>query len=659
MSRLPAPKRRRLTPPEPDTETVTNTFYQNASQWDLEEAYERRTKKQKAKVKKSSKLPTIDQGKVEHIQREEAIESEDHDEADSMLGSAESDEEDAGEGSDAASEPEPEKPLKEQILEAKEDLAKFAGLLSEDPEEHIGQLKNLAQIANNKNTTIQQLAMATQVAVFKDIIPGYRIRPLGDEDPKAKLSKEVKRLRNFEQTLVSCYREYLRNLAKRVKAGSKSATAVQSTVANTAMSCVSMLLEAVPHFNFRSELLSIIVTKLSSRQVDKDFVKAREALETLFQNDEDGNSSLEAVTLLTKMMKSKDYNIHESVLNTLLQLRLLSEYSYRASTNRIDKEEDADAGPALKQKKKQREFRTKRERKILRERKVVEKEMKEADAVVSHEERDSHQSEMLKQVFVAYFRILKARKPNLMGAVLEGLARYAHLINQDFFGDVLESLRDLISIQDATDEAEDEQPDAPIRDRTRETLLCIVTASALLQGQDVVKSANALHLDLSFFSQRLYALVPLLAHDPAIETALSTTTANKRVNAQTPAVLLLRALDAQLLPSSNVRAVGPTLVAAFAKRLLSAALALPDRAALAVLALVKRVVRVHGTRIAALWYADERRGDGVFDMSRPDPESANPFAATVWEGELLRLHYSPKVRQLAIEIGEEVVSRRG
>ncbi|GAM87192.1 hypothetical protein ANO11243_052140 [Dothideomycetidae sp. 11243] len=659
MSRTPAPKRRRLSPPEVDAETVTNNFYQNASQWNLEEAYEKRAKKQKGKDKKSDRLPIkTKEGKVEQaVPEEQTKEALDEDAVDALEDVDEESEDEQPEES-----AEPEKPLKQQILEAKEDLARIASMLSEDPEEHISQLKSLAKLGANKNPTIKQLTMATQVAIFKDIIPGYRIRPLGDEDPKAKLSKDIKRLRNFEQTLVSCYRDYIQAMARSVKSASRNPTPAQASIASTAISCTSMLLEAVPHFNFRSELLNIVVAKLSSRQVDKDFAKCREALEILFQNDEDGNSSLEAVSLLTKTMKSKDYNIHESVLNTFLHLRLLTEYSYRASTNRIDKETDEADGQPSKLKKKQREFRTKRERKMLRERKVVEKEMKEADAVVSHEERDAHQSEMLKLVFVAYFRILKMRKQNLMGAVLEGLARYAHLINQDFFGDVLESLRDLISTQDAISEDDPEALEAASkRDMSRETLLCIVTAFALLQGQDVTKSASGLHLDLSFFSQRLYNTILPLALDPTIETSSGATalTKDKKINAQTPAVLLLRALSAQLLPAHAQRAVQPTLLAAFVKRLLTASLALPEKAALAVLALVKNVVRVHANKVAALWYAEERRGDGVFDMTREDVESANPFAASVWETEMLKIHYSPKVREAAKEITDVVVSRRG
>lgn len=56
-------------------------------------------------------------------------------------------------------------------------------------------------------------------------------------------------------------------------------------------------------------------------------------------------------------------------------------------------------------------------------------------------------------------------------------------------------------------------------------------------------------------------------------------------------------------------------------------------------------MKVHGRKVAALWNTEERKGDGVFDALRGDVEGSNPFASTVWEGELLRCHYVPAVRE--------------
>jgi nucleolar complex protein 3 len=70
---------------------------------------------------------------------------------------------------------------------------------------------------------------------------------------------------------------------------------------------------------------------------------------------------------------------------------------------------------------------------------------------------------------------------------------------------------------------------------------------------------------------------------------------------------------------------------------------LPQKSSVATLGLLQQVSRVHGKKMMTLWHTEDRKGDGKFDPLGP-LESANPLAATVWEGELLRLHYDPKIR---------------
>ena len=689
----PAIKKRRLSPPGDDVKTkdnsdaqATDKFYANASKWNLEQDYERRPRNLKKKdAKENARLPIkTAAGWVEQEEAAPVVETpapaEDaagngaDDDEDSFLGSGSEDEE-------QEEEREPKVPVKVQIIKAKEELARLASLISEDPEEHIHNLRSINALSTStKIPAIKKLALATELAVFKDIIPGYRIRPLTDDDAKSRLSKDVRKLRNFEQALLGGYNDYIKDMAKAAKfSGDHSnANKEKAAIASVAVTCTCTLLNTVPHFNFRADLLAIIVGKLSTKQLDADFAKCRDAVETLFRDDEDGVASLEAVQMLTKMMKSRSYNIHESTLNTFLHLRLLSEFVHKASQNRIDKSRDDDEAPKMK--KKDREYRSKKERKRVKEVKVVAKELAEADAVVSHEERDKNQSDMLKLVFVAYFRILKARIPGLMGAVLEGLARYAHLINQDFFGDILEALRDMISTASTTsadgdvdEESDDEEGGSQPRNLNRESLLCIITAFALLQGQiDVVKSANSLHLDLDFFITHLYRTLLPSSLNPDIElsanslrlidpndpdsVALQTQSGGvgadgkkKKINIQTTTVLLLRSLSSTLLPPTSTRQVPPIRVAAFTKTLLTASLQLPEKSCLAMLGLLAQVMRVQGKKISALWFTEERRGDGVWKGDTTsgaggEVEGTNPFAATIWEGEILRKHFAPAIR---------------
>lgn len=667
MVRIPVVKRRKLTPPLTDGEDSspstleavpeTNSFFKNASSWNLEQDYETKPRKGKKKDKENTRLPIkTSEGLVEQVEVVEEVVEEESDLE--WLGGDKSDDEEL-----VVEETKPAVPLRQQILDAKEEMAKIALMLNEDPEENAGAFKALAQFTQSRNTTIKKLALATQLAVYKDVIPGYRIRPLSDEDMETKVSKEVRRLRAYEQALVGGYQGYIRELSKLAQSGKSGLSRDGGpSLGSVAIACACTLLKEVTHFNFRGELLKILVGKLSTRKVDDDFIKCRETIEAVFRNDEDGTPSLDAVALITKMMKARGYRVDESVLNTFLHLRLLSEFSWKASTNHIDRPSKEDGGFEGKKLKEKRVFRTKKERKLFKERKVVEKEMAQADATVGHEERDRMQAETLKLVFVTYFRILKIRSPSLMGAVLEGLARYAHLINQDFFGDLLEALKDLIGHaengDDIAQEVSEEDNEETTRNLTREALLCIITAFALLEGQDAAKAQATLSLDLSFFTTHLYRTLYALSLNPDIElsakslhlpdpnnpSAAPLTTTNNKINIQTTTVLLLRSLSSILTPPLAARAVPPLRIAAFTKQLMTSSLHLPEKSCMAMVGLLGRITKIHEKKVAALWNTEERKGDGAFDPLSGEVEGSNPFATTIWEGEILRKHFSPSVR---------------
>ncbi|KAI5863139.1 nucleolar complex-associated protein 3 [Durotheca rogersii] len=704
-------KKRRLTPPQSDEDEgprhkksnakIQKAFLTNAASWNLEQNYEARARKSKKKEKENNRLPLkLPDGRIQHVSAPvddlKSVESDD----DWLEGAENGSNDDDEEGKRRRqAEEKPKIPERQQILEAKEELAKIALLLNENPEENAGAFKALSRIGQSKIPAIRKLTLATQLAVYKDVIPGYRIRPASEAPPGEKLSKDVKTLRTFEQALVSGYQAYINDLAKYAKAGRYRAGG--DDIASLAITCACTLLTAVPHFNFRGELIKILVGKLAffgRRHVDDDFSKCLRAIETLFKEDEEGRPSMEVVSLLSKMMKVREYQVDESVLSLFLHLRILSEFSGKASTDAVDRSTD---GPKTKKPKFKKVFRTKRERKHIKEQKALQKDMEQADALVSHEERERMEGETLKLVFATYFRILKQRVPHLMGVVLEGLAKYAHLINQDFFGDLLEALKDLIRHSENALEEDDENgdevqkedrgeeeeedgddDDGTGRNPTREALLCTTTAFALLEGQDAHNARADLHLDLSFFTTHLYqALLPLCLNPdlelgarslrlPDPDSRPSASSRDRVVNLQTTTVLLIRSLTAVLLPRWNARSVPPSRLAAFAKQLATASLQLPEKSARAVLGLVADVANAHssfsssgaahrrtGGTLAALWNTDERRGDGTYNPRSATVEGSNPFAATVWEGEILRRHYCPHVRE-GLRIIEGIVSER-
>lgn len=655
------PKKRKLSIREAgkstvSAETLQKDFYNSASTWNLEENYQKRqAKKQKSQPKESTRLPikTAD-GRIEQV------EYEDEQAADSEEDWLEEKEE----RPERPAKKKPEKSETEQIIEAQEELAKIANTLNQDPEENAGAFRALAKIGESDILAIRKLALITQMTVYKDVIPGYRIRPAAEAVVEEKLTKDVRRMRSYEQSLLAGYQAYVRNISQLARSRPSWKDKGQ-TLPSIATTCACSLLNSVPHFNFRSDLIKILVAKLSRRRVDGDFIKCQKAIEKLFDEDEDGGPSHDVVSTLSRMMKARDYDVDERVVNVFLHLRLLSEFSGKASLNSVE-DEDGSA----KRFKKKKVFRTKRERKSIKEQKALERDAAQTDALVHHEERERLQSEALKLVFATYFRILKLRAPHLMGAVLEGLAKYAHLINQDFFGDLLEALKDLIRYADADEAAignEDDEGDAAkedeededeenIRNASREALLCTITAFALLAGQGAHNSRTALHLDLSFFNNHLYRSLHALSTNPDLELTSRThlpdpskpvpppSTGNK-VNLQTTTVLLVRCLTYILLPPWNIRSVPPIRLASFSKQLMTAALHLPEKSCRAILALLSDVADTHGKKVSGLWNTEHRIGNGTFNALADNFESSNPFAATVWEGEILRKHFSPMVRE--------------
>lgn len=66
-------------------------------------------------------------------------------------------------------------------------IALLATAIVAEPEESLGKLKELRAYGKDKDARVAKLAMLTQLSVFADIIPGYRIRELTDKERTMKV----------------------------------------------------------------------------------------------------------------------------------------------------------------------------------------------------------------------------------------------------------------------------------------------------------------------------------------------------------------------------------------------------------------------------------------------------------------------------------------
>lgn len=145
MSRYPLPKRRKLSPPESEDEAAHTKRGQNAEKWDNEQEYEQRIRKTKAAGNGRLPIKTSEGWVAQEAPLVEATE----------YAAVASGEEDGGVDGQEKDD-EPKKSTREQILEAKEEMARLAGLINEDPEEHLAALRTLTQFAASKNVTIKK-----------------------------------------------------------------------------------------------------------------------------------------------------------------------------------------------------------------------------------------------------------------------------------------------------------------------------------------------------------------------------------------------------------------------------------------------------------------------------------------------------------------------
>jgi len=146
MAQIPARKRRRISPPSVrrggDTSPSTLEAHPDdvcpttASQWGLEQNYEQRPRKLRKQEGEITRLPIkTPEGRIEQLVVPLVAKVE---EAESDSGFSEEDDEGAEEKQNEQ-EATPEVSSRQQIIEAKVELARIAGLLNEDPEENVSQ----------------------------------------------------------------------------------------------------------------------------------------------------------------------------------------------------------------------------------------------------------------------------------------------------------------------------------------------------------------------------------------------------------------------------------------------------------------------------------------------------------------------------------------
>ncbi|XP_071420487.1 nucleolar complex protein 3 homolog isoform X2 [Pithys albifrons albifrons] len=378
---------------------------------------------------------------------------------------------------------------RQKLQERKMHIAALASAILSEPDNNIKKLKELRAMLMEQDPNVavivRKLVMVSLMEIFKDIAPSYKIRPLTEAEKTTKVKKETQKLREFEEGLVSQYKFYLENLEQTIKDWKQRKLKKSNVIslkaykglAEVAVRCLCELLVALSHFNFHNNIIVLIVPLMNdpSKMISE---LCFEAVKKLFKQDKLGYASLGVVKVISGLVRGRNYDVRPEVLKVFLHLRI------KEVELQKDSEDIAPKKKFMTYKEKRKNL-SRMQRKWKKAEEKLERELLEAEASESKEKKLKLHTETLNIVFVTYFRILKkAQKSPLLPAVLEGLAKFAHLINIEFFDDLLIVLHSLIASGGLS---------------YRESLHCILSAFHILSGQ-----GDVLNIDPMKFYTHLY-----------------------------------------------------------------------------------------------------------------------------------------------------------
>uniref|UniRef100_A0A914RCD3 Nucleolar complex-associated protein 3 N-terminal domain-containing protein n=1 Tax=Parascaris equorum TaxID=6256 RepID=A0A914RCD3_PAREQ len=152
--------------------------------------------------------------------------------------------------------------------------------------------------------SVQKLATASVVEIFVDIIPGYAIR---EDERSQKMKKETKKLQEFEKLLPKTNVTLEENT-------------FTYTLAMLSLRSLSKLLISSSHFNFSTNIISLLVRLTTSKY--ETVKECCEALSELFAADVSLRNSAYGARAIAAIVNEKKCDISPKLLSTFLRMNI-------------------------------------------------------------------------------------------------------------------------------------------------------------------------------------------------------------------------------------------------------------------------------------------------------------------------------------------------
>lgn len=503
--------------------------------------------------------------------------------------------------------------------DAKERLALLAMEITENVDENMPKLKELLNHCKPgmrkdrvEDGEMVKMGLITVLAVFKDILPGYWIRPLTEAEKTAKIGKDVKKQRNFEESILRGYRQYIQRLEEILKTVKKG----DSVLVPVAVGCFGELAISAGHFNYYERVLAALAGLVFNRNEITSGL-AMKAVERVFSEDEIGRSTAHILRLISDSIQSRDYLPEKRAIEVLQSIRIkllaFSKTDHLPSNRKIASEEAA----KLAVYKKKAVHLSKSHKKQLKVDLAESIKLATSEAEYTREERAKWSSDSLKFLFRVLFGILKrfesictTEKGNdksktdeasvieLLPTVMKLLAKCSQFLSVEFFPDLLLTLKRILK------EIDEKQS----------FLTCLYTVQTILHISSLQlqqKTDMKYYFDLLYKQLRRIPTLNITAHDAELESEVET---------------LLEAVMNKLFFSKE--SVPPTRVAAFVHSLTDVSVSVKSpKISIYLLRLAVRLLEIHDKARGIL--DDETLGRAAYLPKCMDPDLCNPFCKTL------------------------------
>ncbi|CAJ1036096.1 Nucleolar complex-associated protein/CBF/Mak21 family, putative [Leishmania lindenbergi] len=549
-----------------------------------------------------------------------------------------------------------------------------------------GQLKSLYALHNKTVTDYGELVqnLNKECAILCDVIPSYRISSTleGEDGGGQRKQKEVYNVQKLEHEILTQYTHFLQLLRKLSRKSHPEQQALGSRL------CAQLVKSSAPEFNYADTLLSLAIDFANCKSV-RVAQPCQTALSELLDGQKVSDTTEHIVGALLRIVRKRSYAMNPKLLNLLLHVRVAMVDVHREDLT----EEKA------------------KNKRFKKEDKELARQMQKSKARRDRAEIAAKQTRIVHRIFVIYLRVIEASKTclpvhqtKILAPTLEGLVKFAPLVNVELYQQLMEALKDLVKgggvsrTRQRIGSAEGGIDSNDVDDKDEETAASVTTrlhalvAVATLAQRDATATASEWRVDLSYFHEVLFRCLGEALELPSAESSSSakmtreeaqeasdgdmdevasqgSTSSAGSLSSQAFSIaqsmaqgtfvhqsasrewtfhvgLVLRAVDLLVLTQKHLPVARVT---AILRRLMQAAPSCPPHIAMSILALCHRIVLRYPLAGGVIVGGSDNviAGRGAYNPEALQTASANADSSFTWELSFLSHSYHPTLRQVA------------